>query len=91
MPWTVEPGELQFMESQRVRHDRVHTHMYILPRKLCDARDSFLIQLYMMQILASIKIILLGSHYLFFSCLNTRGAEAESLISLIQTHHSSAY
>ena len=44
-----------------------------------------------MQILASIKIILLGSHYLFFSCLNTRGAEAESLISLIQTHHSSAY
>ena len=28
IPWTEEPGGLQFMESQRVRHDRAteHTH-----------------------------------------------------------------
>ena len=79
MPWTEEPGELQFMGSQRVRQDRVHTHVYILPRKPCNATDSFFTQLYMMQILDSIKIILLGSHYLFFSCLNTRGAKRQNL------------
>ena len=26
--WTEEPGGLQFMESQRVRHDGVYTHTH---------------------------------------------------------------
>ena len=35
IPWTEEPGRLQFMESQRVRHDwvtNVHTHTYFMHR-----------------------------------------------------------
>ena len=27
IPWTEEPGELQFIESHRVRHERVTEHM----------------------------------------------------------------
>ena len=37
IPWTEELGRLQFMESQRVRHDRVtkHTHSHLItPQKL---------------------------------------------------------
>ena len=26
IPWTEEPGRLQLTGSQRVRHDRAHTH-----------------------------------------------------------------
>ena len=29
MPWTEEPGGLQSMEPQRVRHDWAHTHVHI--------------------------------------------------------------
>ena len=39
IPWTEEPGEVQFMGSQRVRHDwgdSAHTH---LPHALALARD----------------------------------------------------
>ena len=28
MPWTEEPGGLQSMGSQRVRHDSEHTHYF---------------------------------------------------------------
>ena len=33
IPWTEEPGGLQFLRSQRVRHDCVtaHTHTHSLP------------------------------------------------------------
>ena len=30
IPWTEEPGGLQSMGSQRVRHDRVSTHAFII-------------------------------------------------------------
>lgn len=43
--------------------------MYVVSRKPLDARDSFLTQLYMMEIPASIKIIFLGSYYSFFLAL----------------------
>ena len=29
IPWTVEPGMLQSMGLQRVRHDRTSQHVYI--------------------------------------------------------------
>ena len=28
IPWTEEPGRLQSMESQRVRYDWAHTHIF---------------------------------------------------------------
>ena len=30
--WTEEPGGLQSMRSQRVRHNSAHTHMWILEK-----------------------------------------------------------
>ena len=29
IPWTEEPGGLLFMESQRIRHNREHTHILL--------------------------------------------------------------
>ena len=29
IPWTEEPGSLQFMGSQRVGHDWAHTHTHV--------------------------------------------------------------
>ena len=36
IPWTKEPGGLQSMESQRVRHDVVteHAYIYLLPARV---------------------------------------------------------
>ena len=31
--WTEEPGGLQSLRSQRVRHDRAHTHVWILGKQ----------------------------------------------------------
>ena len=40
IPWTEEPGGLQSMESQRVRHDRVteHTHAVSMKTVLYQSR-----------------------------------------------------
>ena len=37
IPWTEELGELQFMGSQRIRHNYTHAHTHILvsPQNLC--------------------------------------------------------
>ena len=32
IPWTEEPDRLQSMGSQRVRHDRVHIHLFLMAR-----------------------------------------------------------
>ena len=33
IPWTEVPGRLQSMESQRVRHDRVTKHIWVLRKQ----------------------------------------------------------
>ena len=45
IPWTEEPGGLQYVGSQRVRHDQTieHTHMHTYDRannKLTEGKDG---------------------------------------------------
>ena len=45
IPWTEERGRLQFMESQRVGHNRAHTYWVLLPSESPYSRYSNLAEL----------------------------------------------